>query len=85
MMEEKEIKNILKSKVVNYDEVLKELQKDEDILFEYDNNNERIEEKFLDYIKYYIRKPIRIRIYGLVSPERKTKTYNDIKKYLLNE
>jgi len=81
--EKEEIKNIIKRKVVNFDQVLKELQKDEDILSKYFYNNERIEEKFLDYIKYYIKKPIRIRIHSLVTP--KTEIYKDVKNYLLNE
>ena len=82
--EKEELKNILKSKVVNYDEILFEIQNDRDILRVY-NNNIQIEKKFLDYIKNYIRSPIRIRIYGLVSTKSKTKTYTDVKKYLLEE
>ena len=83
MKEKEEIKNIIKRKVVNFDQVLKELQKDTDILFKYNNKVNLIEEKFLNYIKNYIRKPIRIRIYGIVN--KYTETYKDVKKYLLNE
>ena len=82
--EREEIKNILKGKVVNFDDVLEELQNDDDIT-EYYKNIKDIEKEFFNYITEYIRKPIKIRIYSLSSPERKTKTYNELKNYLIDK
>jgi hypothetical protein len=79
--EREEIKNILKGKVVNF---LEELQNDDDIT-EYYKNIKDIEKEFFNYITEYIRKPIKIRIYSLSSPERKTKTYNELKNYLIDK
>jgi len=81
--EKEDIKDIYKSKIVNFDEVFKELQRDGDILSEYNNNTTNIKKMFIKYIRDNVRFPVKIRIYTCNGS--KTDIYKSVKNYLLHE
>lgn len=79
-LEKEEIESIYKNKIMNFDDIVNFLFRDEDIFSKY-RYKITIEKKLIEYIKNYIRRPIKVRIYtlsGIYTP-----TYMDIKNYLL--
>ncbi len=78
--EREEIENIYKSKIINFDDIVNYLFSDNDIFTKY-RYKINIEKKIIEYIKNYIRHPIKVRIYSLIGIY--TPTYMNIKNYLL--
>ena len=78
--EKEDIENIYKSKVTNFDDIINELYKDENISDKY-RSKISIEKYLIEYIKENIRRPIKIRIYTLSG--HITPIYDKIKNYLL--
>jgi hypothetical protein len=79
-IEREEIESIYKSKIKNFDDVVNYLFRDKEIFTKY-HYKSTIEKKLIEYIKNFIRHPIKVRIYSLIGIY--TPTYMDIKNYLL--